>query len=312
MGRTMLSLYRITDIVRRLPALDQLRLCGLIFSDVRLCLWGHSSMPEIIIDSLDDPALDTYRSLRKTNANRYQDLFIAEGINVVERLISSSFQVESVLVTSNKREQIAERLPEEVPVYVLEKSLATMLVGFTFHMGVLAAGRRQTGNLQQHLQSSRRQELVILADRVIDQQNVGLLIRIASAFGATGLIFSNGSADPFSRRAIRVSMGNGFSLPIFETDDTLAVLSELRRFGYRSVATVLDSAAIPIAGFEFPRKTVLVFGNESHGLAPETAAACDHRLRIDMLNDTDSLNIAIAAGIFGYAYRAQNLATSPS
>ena len=72
-------------------------------------------MPEILIDSLDDPALDTYRSLRKTNANRFQDVFIAEGINVVERLIRSRFQVESVLVTEAKRDRIQELLPDAVP-----------------------------------------------------------------------------------------------------------------------------------------------------------------------------------------------------
>lgn len=262
-------------------------------------------MPEILIDSLDDPALDIYRSLRKTNANRFRDVFIAEGINVVERLIRSRFQVESVLVTSAKRGRVQKLLPDDVPVYVLEKSLATMLVGFTFHMGILAAGRRESADLSQHLIGQPAGGLVLFGDRIIDQQNVGLLIRIASAFGATALILANGSADPFSRRAIRVSMGNGFSLPIFQVEDSLEALALLKQHGFRNFATVLDSSATTIAECLFPQKSALIFGNESHGLSQEVQAFCDDRLRIDMLNDTDSLNIAIAAGIFGYAYRTQ-------
>ncbi len=267
-------------------------------------------MPEILIDSLDDPALDTYRSLRKTNANRFQDVFIAEGINVVERLIRSRFQVESVLVTEAKRDRIQELLPDAVPVYVLEKSLATMLVGFTFHMGILAAGRRETGDFALHLGQRTEQqdaagELVILGDRIIDQQNVGLLIRIASAFGATALVLTNGSADPFSRRAIRVSMGNGFSLPIFQLKDSSTALSLLKQHDFQNFATVLDPSATPVTECQFSAKSALVFGNESHGLGQNVVQSCDAQLRIDMLNDTDSLNIAIAAGIFGYAYRTQ-------
>lgn len=273
-------------------------------------------MPEISIDSLDDPALDIYRSLRKTNANRFRHVFIAEGINVVERLIASRFQIESVLVTQAKRDRIQELLPDDVPVYVLEKSLATMLVGFTFHMGILAAGRREPSDLQQHLQQMAAQQeenhlaeanqLVLYGDRIIDQQNVGLLIRIASAFGAFALVLANGSADPFSRRAIRVSMGNGFSLPIFQVEDSKAALSLLKKHGFQTFATVLDPAAKAVTDCQFPAKSALIFGNESHGLTAETQAICDERLRIDMLNDTDSLNIAIAAGIFGYAYRSQH------
>lgn len=264
-----------------------------------------NAMPEILIDSLDDPALDIYRSLRKTNANRFRDVFIAEGINVVERLIHSKFQVESVLVTSAKRERVQELLPDDVPVYVLEKSLATMLVGFTFHMGILAAGRRESPGFIQYLAGQADGGLVLFGDRIIDQQNVGLLIRIASAFGATALVLANGSADPFSRRAIRVSMGNGFSLPIFQAEDSVDALTLLKQNGFQTFATVLDSTAMPITECQFPKKSALVFGNESHGLSEEVQAFCDARLTIDMLNNTDSLNIAIAAGIFGYAYRTQ-------
>lgn len=269
-------------------------------------------MPEIIIESLDDPVLDVYRSLRKTNANRHQDLFIAEGINVVERLIRSDFPLESVLVTKNKQERIQTLVPDDVPVYVLEKSLATMLVGFTFHMGILAAGKRQTEDLEQYFQGMNDGGLVLIGDRIIDQQNVGLLIRIASAFGATALVFTNGSADPFSRRAIRVSMGNGFSLPIFQVANSRTALSLLHQHGYQSFATVLDDAAQSLTQASFPAKSALVFGNESHGLDAEIQQICHDQLKIDMLNDTDSLNIAIAAGIFGYAYRTQNKPTDSS
>lgn len=96
-------------------------------------------MPEFRIESLDDPRLDAYRSLKKTNHNRHHDVFIAEGVTVVERLFRSEFEVQSVLVTDAKLDSFRPQIPDDVPVYLLTQDLATRLVGYTFHQGVLAA-----------------------------------------------------------------------------------------------------------------------------------------------------------------------------
>ena len=259
----------------------------------------------MIIESLDDPRLDIFRSLKKTNQNRNQDVFIAEGVTVVERLFESDFEVQSVVVTDQKMEAFRQKIPSDVAVYSLTRELASELVGYKFHMGVLAAAsRRRSVSIATALPASGP-SLVFIADKVIDQQNVGLLIRIASAFGADALILTEGSADPFSRRAIRVSTGNGFFLPI--VDSVLAdneCLSELKHSGYSLCATVLSEDAEELNTFAFPERTVIAFGNETHGISQSLLAQCDRRLTVSMLNGTDSVNIAIAAGIFGYAYRA--------
>lgn len=262
-------------------------------------------MPEIRIESLEDPRLDIYRSLRKTNHNRYQDLFIAEGVTVVERLFRSEFDVQSVLVTDQKMPAFRSKIPDETTVYSLTKELATMLVGYSFHMGVLAAGYRRPAATLNSVLPKSGSSLVLIADQVVDQQNIGLLIRIASGFGASALLLTKGCADPFSRRAIRVSMGNGLFLPVIQLSQQGGdALLQLAESGYACCATVLSDEATELSSFAFAERTAIVFGNESHGICDLMLANCDHQLMISMLNGTDSLNVAIAAGIFGYAYRA--------
>ncbi len=262
-------------------------------------------MPKFRIESLSDPRLDVYRSLRKTNQNRYQDLFIAEGVTVVERLFRSEFALQSVLVTDQKMEGFRSIIPDDVDVYSLSKELATMLVGYSFHMGVLAAGYRKPAVCLESVLPESGPSFVMFADRVIDQQNIGLLIRIASAFGADALVLSNGSADPFSRRAIRVSMGNGLFLPIIEVKCNGAeTLQQLTALGYTCSGTVLSESAVDLNAFQFPERSAIVFGNETHGICDSVAAECQHDITIPMLNDTDSLNVAISAGIFSNSYRA--------
>lgn len=262
-------------------------------------------MPIHQIQSLDDSRLDVYRNLRKTNQNRHQDLCIAEGVTVVERLFCSDCEIHSVLVTDRKMEAFRATIPHDVDVYAVTKELSTMLVGYTFHMGVLAAGYRQPPPEPSSVLPDAGSSLVMFADRVIDQQNIGLLIRIASGFGADALVVANGSADPFSRRAIRVSMGNGLTLPIIRSDKPGAdILRELKGLSYSVCGTVLSDAAKHLGDFEFPERTVLAFGNETHGLCDSVIDECDHQLMISMMHDTDSLNVAISAGIFSHAYRA--------
>lgn len=262
-------------------------------------------MPEIRIESLEDPRLDIYRSLRKTNHNRYQDLFIAEGVTVVERLFRSDFEVQSVLVTDQKMPAFRPKLPDGVTVYSLTKELATMLVGYTFHMGVLAAGYRRPAPTLDSVLPKSGSSLVLIADQVVDQQNIGLLTRIASGFGASALLLTKGCADPFSRRAIRVSMGNGLFMPVIQLPmDGPDALQQLVQMDYQCCATVLSDEAVELSTFPFEPRTAIVFGNETHGICDSMIAKCDQQLMISMLNGTDSLNVAIAAGIFGYAYRA--------
>jgi len=258
-------------------------------------------MPETRIDSLEDPRLDDYRSLKKTNQNRCQDAFVAEGVTIVERLFQSEFEVQSVLVTDQKMEAFRKKIPVGVAVYSLTRELASKLVGYTFHMGVLASAKRRSPSSIESVLPATGPSLVFVADHVIDQQNVGLLIRIASAFGADALLLTRGSADPFSRRAIRVSTVNNFFLPIVQYVESLEAFKKL---GYACCAAVLSETAVELSSFSFPERTAMVFGNETHGISEAVLGSCDHQLTISMLNGTDSLNIAIAAGIFGYAYRA--------
>lgn len=259
-------------------------------------------MPEFRIESLDDPRLDVFRSLKRTNQNRRQDAFVAEGVTVVERLLQSEFEVLSVVVTEPKIESFRAKIPEGITVYQVTRELASELVGYTFHMGVLAAGRRQSPVSLDAVLPATGPSLVFVADRVIDQQNMGLLVRIAAGFGADALLVTEGSADPLSRRSVRVSMGNSFLLPIVECTGPSGV-QELERLGYCSCTAVLSETAEELSSFSFSKRTAIVFGNETHGVSEAIVAKCEHQLTISMFNGTDSLNVAISAGIFGYAYR---------
>ena len=81
------------------------------------------------IDSLDDSRLDIFRNLKTKNAVRDARLFVAEGATVVERVLRSSLEVRSILVSDRKFATCAPFLRADVRVFRLRSELADELVG---------------------------------------------------------------------------------------------------------------------------------------------------------------------------------------
>ena len=140
---------------------------------------------------------------------------------------------------------------------------------------------------------------VVICPNCDNPENLGAIIRIGAAFGIDALLLGRGCCDPFSRRVLRVSMGAALRLPILESPDLERDARRLRdEWQVELIATVLDNTAEPLAQATKPIRLGLLLGNEADGLDARWQALCDRRLTIPMQAGTDSLNVAIAAGIF--------------
>ena len=265
-----------------------------------LCRPAVAVMPLVTIADLDDPRLAPYRALKRTNDTARRGLFIAEGDKLVERLLHSNIALESVLLSDPHVKQFTPILPPDLPALVIADDAVETLVGFNFHRGILACGRRPAPPTLEKIVAGPKSTLVVCPD-VQDPENLGAIVRIAAGFGAAGLVLGPHCADPFSRRVQRVSMGNVYQLPIVPADDVVGTLAELRsRHGMPSWATVLDADAETFDPRSRPDRLAIVFGSEGHGIPRDIVTACDRRVTIPMPSGVDSLNVAVAAGIFLY------------
>jgi len=133
--------------------------------------------------------------------------------------------------------------------------------------------------------------------------NLGSIIRLAAAFRMAGVLVGPMSADPFSRRVVRVSMGNIFGIPVFEPPDFEAELARLvQAEGFEAVGASRSPRAEPLRAFQRAERTVLVLGNEATGLRADWEALCAREVTIEMAANVDSLNVSTAAGILMYAF----------
>jgi tRNA G18 (ribose-2'-O)-methylase SpoU len=183
------------------------------------------------------------------------------------------------------------------------------LVGFNFHHGAFAIADipplrsfSKEGLSCGEPGLIRRRVFLCLWD-VTDPSNLGALVRTAAGLGAEGVLIGTGCANPYYRKTIRASMGNVFSIPLWETD--LNALAMLRERGVQIIAASLAEESKPIETFLYaPGKSlspcILVLGNEGYGLPEEALKLCCHQVCIPMNNEVDSLNVAVAGGILMY------------
>ena len=255
-------------------------------------------MPVIELRDPADPRLDDYRDL--TDADVRPDrrgVVIAEGVNVVERLIASDYSVRSVIGVPARIQALAPVLDDpDLPVYVVDKWLLSEVVGFRVTRGVLAAADRPAPRDVSSLLAGARRIAVL--ESLNDFENLGALFRNAAAFGLDGVVLDRQCADPLYRRSVRVSMGHVLRVPFAVAgEDWLGSLRAVRAAGFTLLAMTPADDAVPLAGIEPPPRWAVLLGAEGPGLTSSAQAAADLRVRIPMAEGVDSLNVATAAAV---------------
>ena len=263
----------------------------------------------IPISSANDPRLEPYRDLPAAKKDRAATRCIAESEFVVRRLLESTIEVESLLATPAATERLEGLVPASVPLFVASKAILSDIVGYRFHAGVLACAVRprfapvmeviaQTHAAPDARAHGARPSRVVALSQVVDADNVGSIVRSAAAFGADALVLDDRCADAYSRRAIRVSVGNIFKLPVIACDDFAGELRRLRdEQGYRLFALVADADAEALESASPTGRDLLLFGGEGYGLRDDLRQMCDCRLTIPTDPNVDSLNVAVASAI---------------
>lgn len=308
----------------------------------------------IPIVDFEDERLKPFRNLRERTL-RGESIFVAEGPLVVERLLRSPYEVESILIAEDVPLpfSLQELIPKDLPLYSIpQKSMIEMIVGFEFYHGILALGKRAKlpdffEGVRRFYQSevsafescqsdeSPKNQAVILNDPKQSEKengqknafvtdyfsrnkrgawlvlpdatkpdNLGLVFRSGAALGAAGIVLGDNCCDPFSRRALRVSMGGVLQLPVFQAIDLEREMEKVRKyFQMKFYATVLDPNAVFLTEIKsWSDKTAFLLGNEYYGLSRKMIDLCDQKLMIPMRPDVDSLNLGVSAGIFLYEF----------
>ncbi len=139
-------------------------------------------------------------------------------------------------------------------------------------------------------------ERIFMCDGVRDPGNLGTIIRTAAATGFDTAVLSD-CADVLSPKTVRASMGGIFRINVRISADMAETVRLLRSAGRRVFAAALGENSKCLGRFELRADDVFLVGNEGHGLSDELISSCTESVLIEMVGDTDSLNVSCASTI---------------
>jgi len=251
-----------------------------------------------IITSRQNPAVKRFRDAAEAGAAE----LLLDGPHLVAEALLAHLPLEVVAIdsaTPNGEISALARRAAEAGAQMLDVSPSVLeaMSPVRRPSGIVAVARRRESTLDQTL--GGESQMVLMLEQVQDPGNVGAIIRAADACGATGVVVGAGSADPYSWKALRGSMGSAFRLPIASRLALADAIERARQLGLRLLAAVpRDGTALPSC--DLRRPVAIVLGGEGPGVSADLLELMDGRLTIPMRATVDSLNVATAAALIAY------------
>ena len=261
-----------------------------------------------LISSRQNPIVAAFRTLADEPDPTGTRLLL-DGAHLVNDARSSGLRFETVAVAASRLTSqteeglLAQRLDREgIDVVEASDAVFDALSPVRSPSGIVAIAGRAT--VSAAAICAQPDGFILGAVDVQEPGNVGALIRVAEAGGVTGVLVCGVSANPFSWKALRGSMGSVLRLPIAAGLTTHQAFTLMRKSGVRMIAAVPRGGQDPDA-VDWRGKVGLLLGGEGPGLTDEAIALSDARVTIPMAGGVESLNVAAAGAILVYAARRQ-------
>jgi tRNA G18 (ribose-2'-O)-methylase SpoU len=156
--------------------------------------------------------------------------------------------------------------------------------------------------------------VAVVLDNVRSMYNVGAFFRTADAAAIDRLYLCGITGRPPKKAIAKTALGAEETVPWEHSWDTASVLGGLRERGYELAAVETSVHAVDLFDWAPRFPVCVVFGHEVEGIQPELSALCDTHIRIPMLGQKHSLNVATAGGVVLYEllrkYRALGAAVT--
>ena len=252
------------------------------------------------IISTKNPLAKQFRKLHQAKERRRQNVFLLEGTHLLQEACTVGYPLLQAAVTEawvNSHGALLERLQSLVvdDVRLVSPDVLSSMSTTVNPDGIVAIARRvQTTHFSEPV------SLGVALERLQDPGNLGTVIRTAAAVGCDRIWLTNDSVDLDHPKVLRATAGQWFRLPM----QTVATLDSLSALDVQLVATT-PTASLNYWDLDLRQPTVFLMGNEGAGLSPQAMALATQTVKIPLVADVESLNVAIATAVLLYEAKRQ-------
>ena len=233
--------------------------------------------------SISKNQLKLITSLSQKKYRQKHDLFIAEGVKVLNELLNSTIEIETLFCTDDFEATISEEKVVRISETELKK--VSTLKSPNKALGIFKIPKEKA--LQNY-------GLTIALDAINDPGNLGTIIRLCDWFGVVQIVCSKDTVDCYNQKVVQASMGSLTRVSIHYTDlENYITKSNLDTF-------IADMDGENVYKTKLPKEGILIMGNEANGVSKEIKSLLQYKISIPRFGETqetESLNVATATAI---------------
>jgi TrmH family RNA methyltransferase len=243
------------------------------------------------------------RLQRRRDARAAEGSIVVEGVHAVRDALAAG-RARSIFLRAGEHDAVLASIgpvDDAVPRHLLDAKTFDAIASTVTPQPALAIAEWRPASLDD---LALERGPVIVLDAVGDPGNVGTIVRVADAAGASGVIAGPRTADVTAPKVVRAAAGSLLRVPIVTAFAAPAAIDELHARGVRCVGASARGATAHDE-YDWRRPVAIVLGSEAHGIDPDARERLDEEVRIDMAPGAESLNVAIAAAVLAFEIRRQ-------
>jgi TrmH family RNA methyltransferase len=261
------------------------------------------------ISSRDNQRL---KHARKVRDSLIKDLIFVEGLRLAEEVLRSNLNISDVYFTEKfartERGKKFLQTIENLDATEVSEQVFDSISDTKNSQGIVLICEKPKTNKEtigDSLQlGGEENPFVILLHQINNPANLGAILRTCEAVDVLGIILTKNSADVFSPKALRSSMGASLRIPIWTNADFSEAINWAKEKNLISVCADVNAEKSYLE-IDWRKPRFLIFGSEAHGLSVEERYAIDESLIIPMENGVESLNLAVSSGVILYEAKRQ-------
>ncbi|WP_372792238.1 TrmH family RNA methyltransferase [Lutibacter sp.] len=155
-------------------------------------------------------------------------------------------------------------------------------------------------NLFQKVLDERTRHFTVAIEDIYQPHNASAVVRSCEIFGIQDLHVIQNKYKFYASNQVAKGAQKWIDFSIFkekDTNNTLACIDDLRKRGYKIIATTPHNESCILQDFDITQKSAFFFGVEKGGLSKDVMENADGFLKIPMVGFTESLNISVATAI---------------
>ena len=251
----------------------------------------------MVITSASNSVYKHIKALQDKKYRKKYNEYTVEGIKSVHDALNSDRRIKKIVLSEGFEPEYAISL--DIDIITVSQGLFSKLCDTQTPQGIMAV-------LEIEDKKSFMPDLnkaYIYCDGINDPGNLGTIIRTADAAGFGGVLLSKGTADLYSPKTVRASMGSFFNIDIVTELDT-EFLHECKNNGFELYGGALSDNTLDYREADMKKPTILIVGNEANGISREVMEMC-RCVKIPILGKAESLNASVAAAILMYELVSQ-------